>query len=217
MSGGGGDNEIKPTAEEKELSKIAIERWNDYQSRLAPFENEYGRQVQRTEGDFARSRGEAVTAGQQAFAPERQKAQRNLFQGGVRPGSGSHVMGMGNMSRDQAQVQGVGAGESHMATQASHLAGLQNMVNIGQGQAATAQAGLGRVAAGSAGDAAHRASISAQNRQSRRQLVGTLGGAGARYGLKQYNQGQANSAADRFAARNPMNGYDPSKTQFFSR
>ncbi|WP_019558467.1 hypothetical protein [Thioalkalivibrio sp. ALE12] len=181
--GGGGSNEIEPTAEEKQLSRIAVDRWNDYQTRLAPYEDQYMQHVQKTPGDHQQARGQAAVATEQAFAPARDELQGNLFAAGAKPGSGAHNLGMGQMRQDQAHVQGVGAGESHLGTQAAHMAGLQNIVNMGQGQAAEAQAGMSQVASSAAQDASHRANMAMQKRQGRQQLAGTLMGAGTRYGM----------------------------------
>ncbi|WP_018865143.1 hypothetical protein [Thioalkalivibrio sp. ARh3] len=186
--GGGGSNEMKATDEERELSRIAVDRWNDYQSRLAPFEDQYMRQVQMTPGDHQQARGQAAVATEQAFAPAREQAEQQMFDAGVRPGSAAHTLGMGQLRQDQGHIQGVGVGEGHLGAQAAHMAGLQNIVNIGQGQAADAQAGLGQVAASSAADAQHRAGIAAQNRAGRQQLAGTLMGAGTRYGMERLGE-----------------------------
>ena len=217
MSGGSSDNEVEPTAEEEELAEIAVERWNDYQTRLLPYENQYIQQVQKTPGDHQQARGQAAVATEQQFAPARDELQGNLFAAGAKPGSGSHAVGMGQMRQDQAHIQGVGAGESHMGTQNAHMAGLQNIVNMGQGQAADAQAGLSHVAASAAQDASHRANMAMQKRAGRQQVAGTLMGAGTRYGMNSLQQRSANQAADQFASNNPMNQYDPSGTQFFGR
>lgn len=187
MGGGGGSNEIEPTAEERELSRIAVQRWNDYQTRLAPFEDQYMQQVQMTPGDHQQARGQAAVATEQAFAPARQQAEQQMFGAGVRPGSAAHTLGMGQLRQDQGHIQGVGVGEGHLGAQAAHMAGLQNIVNIGQGQAANAQAGLGQVAAGSAADARHRANLSMQATAGRQQLAGTLMGAGTRYGMDYFD------------------------------
>lgn len=182
--GGGGSDEIKPTEEEKALADVAIERWNEYQEKIVPYENRYMEQVQRTEGDYAMGRGQGAVSVEQAFAPARKEQEKNLFSAGVRPGSGSHVMQANNLNMDKAQSRGVGVGEGHMAVQGRHLAGLQNIVNLGEGQAADAQTGLSSIASGSATDARHRASLAADARAGRRNLAGNLLGAGTRYGLR---------------------------------
>ena len=43
--GGGGDNRIEETEEQRELQKIAAEQWNDYQLNMIPLENEYIKDV----------------------------------------------------------------------------------------------------------------------------------------------------------------------------
>ena len=43
--GGGGDNKIEETEEQRELERIALEQWNDYQLNMIPLENEYIKDV----------------------------------------------------------------------------------------------------------------------------------------------------------------------------
>lgn len=190
----GGDNEIEPTEEEKALANIAVDRWNDYESRIKPYENEFMAEVQMTPGDYQKARGDAVTATEQSFADERADLSENLFaKQGVAPGSGSHAMQTGGMAQDQAEVAGVGAGEAHTATQAQHMAGLQSIVDMGQGQASEAKSGLGSVAQGAAQDAQHRASMAADQRQSTRKAVGSALGAGTAYYMNKDGSGLSGS------------------------
>lgn len=184
MGGGGGSNEIEPTAEEQQLSRIAVDRWNDYQTRLAPYEDQYMQMAQKTPGDHQQARGQGAVATEQQFAAGRDEMEGNLFAAGAKPGSGAHAVGMGQLRQDQGHIQGVAAGEGHMGAQASHMAGLQNIVNMGQGQAADAQAGLSHVAASAAQDAGHRANMAMQKRAGRQQLAGNLAGAGVAYATR---------------------------------
>ena len=39
--GGGGDNTVKDTPEQRQLAQVAAEKWNFAQEKLAPLENAY--------------------------------------------------------------------------------------------------------------------------------------------------------------------------------
>lgn len=179
--------EPKITAEEAARAETAVARWNDYQTRLKPYEDQYMQMVQRTEGDHAQARGAAATAVTQAFSPVRKQFEQNLFQRGAKPGSGAHVMGTGGMAVDEANVRGVGTGEAHGAVQAQHLQGLQNVVRLGQGQSNLAYAGLGNLASNAAQDANFRAQLAAQRRAGVGEAVGTAMGAGLSYHMHNRN------------------------------
>ncbi len=184
MSGGGGDNKVKPTAEENALGEIAVERWNDYQTRLRPYEDQYMESVQRSAGDHTQARGQATAATAMSFEDPRQETESGLMKRGVGPGSGAAVMEMGGLDSQQAQVQGAGATEAHQATTAQHMQGLQNVVNLGQGQADMAQTGMGQVASGAASDAQHRAQMAMQESASNQQFAGNLAGMGTSYAMQ---------------------------------
>lgn len=181
MSGKGKSGEVPITEEERALVEVAVARWNDYQTRLKPFEDQYMQMVQKTPGDHAKARGEAASAVTQAFDPVRRQAEQEAFASGAAPGSGRHVMGTGAVAADEAAVRGVGVGEAHGAVQAQHLQGLQNVVRLGQGQSDLAYAGLGQSAQHAAVDATNRAAMAGQRRASTNQFLGNLAGAGLAY------------------------------------
>lgn len=174
----GGDNEVEQTPEERELGKIAIERWNDYQTRFVPVENEYIQAVQKTDSDFSEARGRTASAVQQAFAPAEGNLTDNLFAQGATPDSGRFMSAYEGMGQDRGLSLGTGLNETDMAVDNQHLAGLQNVVRMGQGQAAESLDGMGRVAADATMDSINRANRSFDNRQAGLHLAGTVAGAG---------------------------------------
>lgn len=183
-----GPEEPKITEEEAAFAETAVSRWNDYQTRLKPFEDQYMQMIQRTEGDHTQARGDAASAVTQAFQPARQQMEQQMFQRGAKPGSGQHAMRTGALATDEATVRGIGTGEAHGAVQAQHLQGLQNVVRLGQGQSNLAYAGLGSLAANAAQDAQFRAKLAAQQRAGIGQAVGTAAGAGLAYSMHGRNQ-----------------------------
>lgn len=191
--GGGGDNKVKPTEEENALAEIAVERWNDYQTRLRPYEDQYMESVQRSAGDHEQARGQAATSTSMSFQEPREEAVAGLMKRGVNPGSGAAVMEMGGLDSQQAQVQGAGATEANQATTAQHMQGLQNIVDLGQGQAEMAQTGMGQVASGAASDAQHRAKMAAQKSSSNQQFAGQMAGMGTSMATRNMGGYQSNA------------------------
>lgn len=177
MSGGGG-NDIEQTPEEKALGEIAVNRWNDYQQRFVPVENEYIEAVQKTDSDFSEARGRTTSAVQQAFAPAEDDLSDNLFAQGITPDSGKGVTAMNALGQDRGLSMGTGLNETDVAVDNQHIQGLQNVVQMGQGQAAESLGGMGRVAADATQDSINRANQSYQNRQAGLHLAGTVAGAG---------------------------------------
>lgn len=177
MCGGGDKPEQSP--EEKELGRIAIERWNDYQTRFVPVENEYIEAVQRTDSDFEDARGAAGSAVQQSFNRAEEDLSNNLFAAGLAPDSGAFIDAMEGIGEDRALSLGTGINEAEQAVDNQHLQGLQTVVQMGQGQAADSLAGMGNVAADATRDSIERAERSFENRQAGLHLVGNVAGAGA--------------------------------------
>lgn len=180
---GGGSDDPKQTPEERELGRIAIERWNDYQTRFRPVENDYIEDVRRTDSDYAQARGQATSAVQQAFDPMEDQLRSNLFYTGVSPESTQFLEAMSGMDEDRALSIGTGVNEAETAVSNQHVAGLQGVVAMGQGQSAEALGGMGQVAGDATTEAVNRAYRSFDNRQAGLHLAGTVAGAGANYAM----------------------------------
>lgn len=175
---GGGDNDVPQTEEEKALGEIAVARWNDYQTRFLPVENEYMHDVQMTDSDYEQVRGQAGTSVQQSFGGAQGLLEDNLFATGVDPSSSQFKKSMAEFSDDRALSLGSGINEAELGVDTQHLKGLQTVVAMGQNQAFDSIGGLSSVASNAASDAANRATNSYQNRQGNLHLVGTIAGAG---------------------------------------
>lgn len=172
-----GDNDVEQTPEEKALGEIAVNRWNDYQRRFVPVENEYIEAVQKTDSDFSDARSRTTAAVQQSFAPAEVDLRDNLFAQGVSPDSGKGVTAMNALGQDRGLSMGTGLNETDVAVDNQHLRGLQNVVQMGQGQAADSLSGMGQAAADATQDSIDRANRSYQNRQAGLHLAGNIAGA----------------------------------------
>lgn len=175
--GKGSDDEVKETADEVELKRVAIERWNDHQARLLPFENAYIRDVTR---DPAAAKGRAAG---QVNADLAQKVSGALPPPGVSPNSGRATAFNPAIGRALAKAQ-VDAGEN---IEDNRARGLQSVVDLGQGKAAQAMEGFGVAAANATKKAITDAQLSQQNRDAMGSAIMSVVGAGAAVGMNMRN------------------------------
>lgn len=182
---GGGDDGPKQTPEERELGRIAIERWNDYQTRFRPVENEYIEAVQMNDTDFDQVRASTASSVQQGFNPAEIDLTNNLFAKGMNMESSQFGGALDDFAIDRAVSLGTGLNEAELAVDTAHLKGLQNVVAMGQGQAMESINGLGHMAGDATRDAIDRSVRSYQDKQAGLQLVGQVAGAGMSYGMNQ--------------------------------
>lgn len=178
---GGGSDTPKESAEERELGRIAIEKWNDYQVRFKPIEDQFIQDVQRTDSDYTEARGNANAAVQQAFGQAEGNLADNIFMNGLDPSSGAFQKTMDGISADRGLSMGTAVNEAEMGVDNQHVKGLQNVVAIGQGQSAEAMQGMGNLAGQATNDAINRANNSFNNRAAGLQAVGTVAGMGTNY------------------------------------
>ncbi len=89
---------------------------------------------------------------------------------------------MTGLALDVANSGGETLGRAQFEQDNQKILGLQNVVAIGQGQSGRAQAGLSGLAQESASDAISEAVQQFNRRSANLQLVGSIAGAGARYG-----------------------------------
>jgi len=174
----GGDDKPEQTAEEAALGKIAIARWNDYQIRFKPVEDQFIHDVQRTESDYDQAAGQANTSVQQAFSGVEEDLSKNMFLNGIDPSSDAFVKTMDGLSMDRGLSLGAAKNEAEVAVDNQDIQGLQTVVSMGQGQATESIQGQGHTAMEATGSAISRANNSFNNRNAGRQLAGTAAGAG---------------------------------------
>lgn len=185
MSGGGGDNTVEDTPEQRELAAVAAEKWNFAQEKLAPLEDAYMQQVEQMtgEGNMSYIRGRTMQAQQQAGSEIADQAGQQLQQGGIDPSSGRYQGAMTGLSLDTAQAGGETLGRAQFEQENQQIQGMQNIVAMGQGEATQAQAGLAGLADQSAADARSSAANQFNRRSANLQLLGQVAGAGTAYGL----------------------------------
>ena len=186
MSGKSGDNEVKDTPEQKYAAKIAAEKWNFAQKELAPLEDEYMASVDQmdSESNMSYIRGRTMQAQTQALSGAQDQMGDGLDRAGINPNSGRAQGEQFGLSQDVAESGGETLGRAQFEQDNQKVMGLQNVTAIGQGQSGQAQAGISRLAQESSNDAINNASQAFNRRSANLQLVGSLAGAGTRYGME---------------------------------
>jgi hypothetical protein len=185
--GGGGDNEVKETPEQKELAKIAVEKWNTYVDKYVPMENEFMRRVDDMNSEWQSNRvaGDANKSFNEAFSNAREVSEDNLFEAGINPNSGKFNAAAAGLEEEHAAKGGEGMTAALVEQKDNYTTGIGNLVKLGQGQSTDAQRGLSDVANNSARNAEASARNEFNEQSSNRQMIGTAGGIAARYGLEQ--------------------------------
>lgn len=186
MSGGGGDNKVKDTPEQKYLAQVAAEKWNFAQENLAPLEDEYTASVDQmdSESNMSYIRGRTMQAQTQAQSEAQSDMSEGLGRAGIDPSSGRFQGDQTGLALDVAEAGGENLGRAQFEQDNQKVMGLQNVTAIGQGQSGRAQAGMSRMAQESSNDAVSDARQAFNRRSANLQLVGTVAGAGTRYGME---------------------------------
>ena len=186
MSGGGGDNEVKDTPEQKYLAKVAAEKWNFAQKELAPLEDKYMASVDQmdSESNMSYIRGRTMQAQTQAQGDVQGQLEDGLGKAGVNPNSGRFQGDVNDLGLDLAESGGENLGRAQFEQDNQKVMGMQNVTAIGQGQSGRAQAGLSGLAQQSSYDAIGDAKNAYNRRSANLQLVGNIAGAGTRYGME---------------------------------
>ncbi|MGP9826906.1 hypothetical protein ACT048_20750 [Ectopseudomonas khazarica] len=187
--GGGGDNDIKDTPEQRYAAQVAAEKWNFAQDQLAPLENEY---MARVDGmDSARRMGYIAGRVNQSTMQQQaelgQQVGLQMGQAGIDPSSGRWLGSMADATQAVAAGGGDTLGRAQFEQSKQKVAGLQNIVAIGSGESTQAQAGLSDLASTAAADSRAKSIDTFNRKQANLQLLGAVGGAAANYGLQHFS------------------------------
>jgi len=210
MSGGGGksDNTIKDTPEQRYAAQVAAEKWNYAQDRLAPLEDQYMANVEDMDsaGRMSYIRGATNQASMNNLSQGLQQVGAQLGQAGVNPNSGRWQGTQADWAEQNAQQGGETMGRAQFQQEAEQVKGLQNIVAMGAGESAQAQAGLSDIAATSARDARSSATNNFNRRSANLQLLGSAAGAAASYGMNSFGGAPAGGSGSAGGAG--LSGFD---------
>lgn len=177
----GGDNEIKETSAERQQATIGAEFARMSEELLAPLHKSLVRRVTDTDADKARLAGASNTATQQAFGRVLPKVAHSQIAAGAQPGSGRFNAAVGDTVMDSGASAGLGINDTLQAFEDQTASNRAGVINIGQGNAASGIAGMGRSARVAQEQAIADAEASRASRAATASLVGTAAGIGVGY------------------------------------
>jgi hypothetical protein len=171
------------------LAEIAGERWKHYQKVMKPVENQYMGNVKWMGSDQAKNiaQGEAASEAMGQAAPQIQQQESTMMANGVNPNTGSFVMKRGASANAEGDMLARGMTDANLGQRKEYLSGLQNIVNMGNGEATQSTQSLGDVANMGLNAAENNAEWNAQANQA----VGGAFGTAAGLGLGSYKTKEA--------------------------
>jgi hypothetical protein len=177
---GGGSDEVKETSYEKAAAAVAAEQWGIYQNELSQYEDSFIERVGNFNSDsnMANAKADADLAYNSAYADSRNQLATNMAASGIDPSSAKFQETMADTVTEQAIGQADTVNRAQSSEQDKYIAGLSDVVSIGQGQKAEAMAGLSDIATMSASQAVSDAQNSFNTRSANSQLLGAVAGAG---------------------------------------
>lgn len=200
---GGGASSVEETAAEKEAAAVAKEQWDLYKSELSPYENLFMDKVDKlnSEQQYQDIAGDTNLSYQSQFGQARDNAATSLASAGVDPTSGKYQAAMDNITGQQVTGQIDTTNRAQSAQADKYVAGLQDVVSMGQGQKAEALSGFGSIAGNAQNEAIADASTAQANKNATAGAVGAVAGAG----LASYMNYKPTSATD-LTAKKPFTG-----------
>jgi hypothetical protein len=187
--GGGGDNKIEETEQQKALAEVSMKEWRNYLDKYRLFENAYMDDVDRmnTSQQYDQVAGLAAVPVESEFTNAVMQTSDAMVGAGLNPNSGIFKAELDKLDRRKAQVKADSMSQAQLGQQNRYLGGIQNIVRMGQGQATEAVQGFGDMASMSGQKAYNDARNTLENRSNNAQIGGQVIGAGVRYGLRQYD------------------------------
>lgn len=183
--GGGGDNKIEETPEQRAQADVAMMQWKDYLNKYRPFEDAFMEDVDRmnTGQQYNQVAGLAAVPVESQFSTAVRDTSRAMVGGGLNPNSGAFKSSLSKLDRAKSTTKADNMNQAQVGQQSRYVSGISNIVRMGQGQETEAVQGFGDLATNSARKASNDAGIAINNRRDNQQLAGAVVGAGTRYGL----------------------------------
>jgi len=184
--GGGGDGKIEETEQQKALAEVSMMQWKDYLQRYRPFEDSFMQDIDRmnTESQYTQVAGLAAIPVESQFSTAVADTSRSMVEAGINPNSGALKSNLSKLDRKKSSVKADSMSQSQLGQQNRYVAGIQNIVRMGQGQETEAVQGFSDLASMSEQKARNDARIALGNTRDNRELAGAVVGAGTAYGLR---------------------------------
>lgn len=209
---GGRRDKPKETESQKAAAEIANKQWGIYQSNLEPFEDTFIQRVDAFNSSQNMDKGEQDVAvnHNQEFGKAREGLSQSLTSTGIDPSSGKYQSAMNQRTQDQALTQADTTNRVQSTEQDKYLAGLSDVVAMGDGQKGGALAGISDTANSSLRKSIADAQTSFNEHAAMANTVGTVAGAGVAYGLSSLNKYSTppSSSMDGLSTIKPINTYD---------
>lgn len=183
--GGEGPEKAEETPYQREVSKIASEKWNKYQETYVDLENDYMGKVDQMGEQWQENiaTGSANKATQSAFSDAQEQLEKQQFQGGINPASGRFQSSTADIQGSKAVSQADNEVSAKEAQTDRHVGGLKSVVSMGQGQSIESQQGMSEAARVSGNKASQDAQAAYRKDANTRGIYGTAAGMTASYGL----------------------------------
>lgn len=174
----GGDPSIDDTEDQKEVARIAGERWDSYIETFVPAENEYINEMLNYDNPqrMEQMSGVAAAGTESAYTEAIMDETKRIKAGGVNPNSGAFNEAIDSYATDSAEARTNNTTRTQQAIQDQKVTGMKNVVAMGNGQATEAISGMNQIAADSADEAIDRATKDFSERQNNFEAAGRLTG-----------------------------------------
>ena len=180
FKGGGGDPDtsVKDTEDQKQLAKIAIERYDRYKKTFQPVENAYMAEVDDINSESNQKQAASMAVGntESAFANRIGGEVDAMAGAGVNLNSGVANQAINNNTIDHGMARGQNINMTQQSLQDSQVQGYQGIVAMGNNQSSEAIDGMGKMSEYSADAAKNDAVNGFNNSTSKRQALGTVAG-----------------------------------------
>ncbi len=187
----GGSNKIEETADQKELARIASERWGAYQETFVPAENKFIDEMTDFDNPARREQvtRSASAAVQDSASDAWEDRAASMTRSAIDPSSGAFNSAITDHATNTAEIESDVVNRTTQALQDQKVQGMKNVVAVGNGQAAEAWQGMGDISSRSAAEATDSALRKEKRQSSRHSALGTVAGGAARAAI-QYEDDQ---------------------------
>lgn len=184
MSKSGGS--VKETSYQKAEADVANSMWNDYQTNLKQYEDQFIGKVDdlNDESNYTKLAGDAATQTTSAFNNTQNKAAADLNSSGVDPTSGKYKATLGDIAKAQTTSQIDTTTKAQNSQQDKYTSGLSDVVAMGSGQQSDALSGYSSLAQESGNKAISDAETAYNNRAGTLTTLGQAAGMYAKYNTK---------------------------------
>lgn len=178
---------VEETASQKAMMQQAASKFQDYQNRWSPVISSAAQHVEALNSPTSPQRmgaqGRASSETRAQFGMKENQVESKLSDTGAAPGSGRFNAAMTGMSADEAKSVGMNENFANQAVDKQYVAGLTDLMQLGQGQSAQAGKNMSGLADLSGKAAAADAAASAAEKAGQMKMIGSVGGAALGYGM----------------------------------